>query len=233
MYLVVMGPAAAGKTSIARKLAEYEGLLINLDPASNTKADIDIRKWVSVEEVQRKYKLGIKGALLKSMELIASMDEWILNDRNEIKIVDTPGQLEIFLYHDYGKKIVEKLSKYDIVTALFVVDASEAISVENYLAILAQNAIINLKLMVPSVTAINKVDLVDRKKLLNLIDREKIEEMLSKGDALLSLARGLIDYVEYTSIVQRPLLVSAKTGEGLYDLYSAIHEAHCGCGDLS
>jgi len=232
MYLVVMGPAAAGKTSIAKKLAEH-GLLINLDPASETKSDIDIRKWIRVEEVQKKYGLGINGALLKSMELIADTNEWILDDRNEIKIVDTPGQLEIFLYHDYGKKIIEKLSHYDIVTSLFVVDAQEVVSVENYLAILAQNAMINLKLMVPSVTAINKIDLVEKEKIMELIDRNKLEEKLSKGDALLSLAKGLIDYMEYTSIVQRPLLVSAKTGEGIYDLYSAIHEVHCGCGDLS
>jgi len=232
MYRIVIGPAAAGKTSIAKKLAEY-GILINLDPASPSKANIDIRKWIKVEEVQKKYNLGINGALLKSMELIASLDEWILKDRNELKIVDTPGQLEIFLYHDYGKKVIEKLSNHDIVASLFVVDATEILSTENYLAILAQNAMINLKLMIPCVTAINKIDLVNREKLMEFIDRKKLEEKLSEGDALLSLAKGLVDYIEYTSILQRPLLISAKTGEGIYDLYSAIHEVHCGCGDLS
>lgn len=116
---------------------------------------------------------------------------------------------------------------------LFIVDATEILSVENYLAILAQNAMINLKLMNPCITVINKIDLVDRKNLIKYIDKMKLEKILQKEDVLYSLAKGLVDYIEYTSIYQRPLLVSAKTGEGMDDLLSAIHEIHCACGDLS
>lgn len=233
MFVLVIGPAAAGKTSIAKHLSKY-GILINLDAATPCNdADVDIREWVKVEEIQEKFNLGINGALLKSMELIVSMDEWICADKNEIKIVDTPGQLEIFLYHNHGRKIVEKLEKHDVVASLFIVDAQEILSIENYLAMLAQNAMINLKLMIPSVTAINKVDLVDRENLMKYVDKKYLEKKLEKGDALHSLAKSLIRYLEYTSILQRPLLVSAKTGEGIEDLYSAIHEVHCSCGDLS
>lgn len=232
MFVLVIGPAASGKTSIANCLSE-KGFLINLDPATPSNAQIDIRKWVKVEEIQKKYNLGINGALLKSMEIISEIDEWICQDRNEIKIVDTPGQLEIFLYHDYGKKIVEKMLNYDIVTSLFIIDAQEIVSLENYLAILAQNAMINLKLMIPSITAINKIDTVDMKKIKKFMDIKNVEKEFEGGDALLSLSKGLIDYVEYTSIYQRPLFVSAKSGEGIYDLYSVIHEVHCSCGDLS
>ena len=232
MFAVIVGPAGVGKTSVAKKLAEY-GIFINLDPASPTKADVDIRNWVKTEEVQKKYKLGINGALLKSMELVASSDDWILEDKNEFKVVDTPGQLEIFLYHDYGKKVIEKMAEHDAVALLFVVDATEIQTIENYLAILAQNAMINLKLMAPCVTAINKIDLVNKEKIMEFLDRERLEELLEKGDALQSLAKGLVDYIEYTSLVQRPLLISAKTGEGIYDVYSALHEVHCSCGDLS
>ena len=232
MFAIITGPAGAGKTSIAKKLAEY-GMLINLDPASKTKADVDIRQWVKTEEVQKEYGLGINGALLKSMELIASIDEWIPEDKNEFKVIDTPGQLEIFLYHDYGKKVIEKLLQRDIATLLFVIDATEILSVENYLAMLAQNAMINLKLLLPAVTAINKIDMVDREKIQKFLDKQQLEKMLNEKDALLFLAKGLVDYIEYTSLPQRPLLVSAKTGEGIYDVYSALHESHCGCGDLS
>ncbi|MCD6447539.1 MAG: ATP/GTP-binding protein [Thermoplasmata archaeon] len=232
MFVVVIGPAAAGKSSIAEILAR-DGVLINLDAATPSKAEIDIRKWVKVEELQEKYRLGINGALLKSMELIASMDEWISEDKNEFKVVDTPGQLEIFMYHDFGKKIIEKLSKHDIISCIFVVDAQEISSIENYLAMLAQNAMINLKLLIPCITAINKIDMVDKSRLLKYMDIRYIEEKIEEGDALLKLAKGLIDYIEYTSIVQRPLLVSAKTGDGIDDLFAAIHEVHCSCGDIS
>lgn len=232
MFVLILGPAGSGKTALVRRLKEYNTISINLDPASETKADINIRQWVRTEEVQKKFSLGINGALLKSMEIIAEREEWI-DGRDEIKVIDTPGQLEIFLYHDYGKKIVQKLCLRDIITGVFVVDATETSSIENYLSLLAQNAIINLRLGIPLLTAINKVDLVDRGKLLSFMRKDALKEMLEGGDALLNLAKGLIEYVEYTSIFQRPLLISAKTGEGIDDLYSAIYEVHCGCGDIS
>ncbi len=232
MFVVLIGPAAAGKTTLARRLAKND-ILINLDAATPSHADVDIRKWVRVEDIQEKYGLGINGALLKSMEIIAGMEEWIPEDAERIKFVDTPGQLEVFLYHDMGRKVVEKLVARDAVTSLFLVDATEMTEVENYLAMLAQNAMINLKLGVPSVTVINKIDAVDRERITRYFDMENLLKMLKGGDALVSLASGLVDYVEYTSIYQRPIMVSAKTGEGMDDLYSAIYEVHCSCGDLS
>ena len=232
MFVVIIGPAAAGKSTLARRLSE-EDMLINLDAATSSSADIDIRRWVKVEEIQRKYGLGINGALLKSMEIISEMEEWIPEGGEKIKFVDTPGQLEIFLYHGMGKKVVDKLAERDIVTSLFVVDALEINSVENYLSMLAQNAMINLKLGVPSVTVINKIDAVKREEITKWFDIENLKKMMEKGDALVSLASGLVDYLEYTSVYQRPLMVSAKTGEGIDDVYSAIYEVHCSCGDLS
>jgi len=88
-------------------------------------------------------------------------------------------------------------------------------------------------LLIPSVTAINKIDLTGRKSLEKLVDRAYVEKMLDNGDALRSLSRGLVDYIEYTTISQRPLFVSAKTGEGIEELYGVLHEVHCACGDLS
>ncbi|MEM2935261.1 MAG: ATP/GTP-binding protein [Candidatus Thermoplasmatota archaeon] len=142
MYVFILGPAGAGKTSIAKNLSEH-GILINLDAATPCDADVDIRKWVRIEEIQKNYALGINGALLKSMEIISNMDEWLVKDKNKIKIVDNPGQLDIFLYHDYGRKIVKKASENDIVSSVFVIDANEIISVENYLAMLALNSFDN------------------------------------------------------------------------------------------
>ena len=232
MFVLILGPAGAGKTTLGRKLREHSNAYINLDPASNAEADIDIRQWIKTEEVMKKFSLGVNGALLKSMEMISQQEEWI-DARNAIKIVDTPGQIEIFLHHDYGKKIVKKLCLCDIVTGIFVIDATEINSIENYLSLIAQNAIINLRLEIPTITVMNKIDLVNKSKISHFLNKENFKELLKDGDALKTLAKGLLDYVEYTSIFQRPLLVSAKTGLGIDDLYSAIHEAHCGCGDIS
>lgn len=232
MFVLILGSAGAGKTTLGKKLREHSDVYINLDPASNAEADIDIRKWIKTEEVMKKFSLGVNGALLKSMEMISLHEEWI-DKRNGIKIIDTPGQIEIFLHHDYGKKIVKKLCFHDIVTGIFVIDTTEINSIENYLCLIAQNAIINLHLEIPMITVMNKIDLINKAKISHFLNKETIKELLEDGDALKTLAKGLLEYVEYTSIFQRPLLVSAKTGLGIDDLYSAIHEVHCGCGDIS
>ncbi|MBC7081611.1 MAG: ATP/GTP-binding protein [Thermoplasmatales archaeon] len=231
MYVIILGPAGAGKTTMARALSEY-GFLINLDPATPCEANVDIRKWVKAEEIQKNYSLGINGALLKSMEIISNMDEWIVKDKDKIKIVDTPGQLDIFLHHDYGIKIVKKLAENDIVSSVFVIDANEILSVENYLAMLALNAIVNLRLSIPSISVINKIDMVDVNQIKKFFDKKYLDNEIKRGDAIVSLASGLIDYIEYTSIYSRPVLASAKNGEGIEELYDLIHEIHCSCGEL-
>ena len=113
MFVIVIGPAAAGKTSLAIKLAE-NGILINLDPATSIDADIDIRKWIRVEDVQKKYSLGINGALLKSMELISENNEWIKKDKNEIKLLREAAKITSEAFQEIKEMIKPGIREEDI-----------------------------------------------------------------------------------------------------------------------
>ena len=57
-------------------------------------------------------KLGPNGALIRSMELAMNSIDEIIEKIASLKypyvFVDTPGQMELFLFRDFGVELVEK-----------------------------------------------------------------------------------------------------------------------------
>ncbi|HID43423.1 MAG TPA: GTPase, partial [Archaeoglobaceae archaeon] len=117
MNLIVLGPAGSGKSTFVKSFSgylkdkDYDVKSVNLDSASDPifEATADIREFVRAEDVMREYRLGINGALIKSMEIAVESIDNILVE-GEFVLYDTPGQMELFLYSKEGLRIVEKIS---------------------------------------------------------------------------------------------------------------------------
>jgi len=96
--------------------------------------------------------------------------------------------------------------------------------------------IVQLRLDIPVVPAVTKADLVGLELGETLvIGLGKVRELVSKElqGALREVIPRLVDLmVEYMPSV-RLVKVSAKTGEGLEELYQLIYETYCSCGDLT
>lgn len=231
MNIIVIGPAGSGKSTFVKNFSEYlkdyDVKVVNLDPASDPiyEADRDVRNFVRTEKVMRKYNLGINGALLKSMELsLEYVDDLIVD--GDFVIYDTPGQMELFLYSKHGLKIAERIAKGWSV-CLFIIDAEVASTPENFASIVAQNAVISLRLTMPTLTVLNKCDLVD-------FDIGKVREGLKEvGGVLGEIVEKLADLIDYTTLKFRVLKISALKGIGFEDVFSAINEVFCSCGDIS
>ncbi len=152
MNLIVLGPAGSGKSTLVSALAnylrkDYTVRTVNLDPASPPpyRADRDVRQFVKAEEVMVKEKLGINGALIRSMELSLNHVEELIEVADFV-IYDTPGQMELFVYLNSGMEVARRIAKADSTVCLFVVDSAVARTPENYVSILAQNAVVSLRL---------------------------------------------------------------------------------------
>jgi len=235
MNLIVFGPAGSGKSTFVKSYSEYlkkrdyDVKTVNLDPASDPiyNADADIRKFVKAEEVMRKYRLGINGALIKSMEMAVKRIDDILIE-GDFVLYDTPGQMELFLYLKSGMKFVGKISANLWTAGIFIVDTSVAVTPENFISILAQNAVIALRTALPTLTVFNKVDIADFD-----FDIEEIKRNISEGGVLSELLEKLIVFMEHTTVPYRPVKVSSLTAEGFDEVFSVVNELFCSCGDIS
>ncbi len=231
MNVVVVGPAGSGKSTFVKSFSEYlrdyDVKVVNLDPASDPiyRADRDIRTFVKTEDVMRRYRLGINGALLKSMELAKKyIDDLIVE--GDYVLYDTPGQMELFLYSKHGLEIAEKIGN-SFSLCVFIIDAEVASTPENFASIVAQNAVISLRLSMPTLTVLNKCDLVD-------FDLKDVMGRLSEVEGLLGeIVEKLMSLIDYTTMRFRILKISAKKREGFDALFSALNEVFCSCGDIS
>jgi len=239
MEIVILGPAGSGKSLLTASFGEYlwkEGYtvkLVNLDPGCAVlpyKWDYDVRSMFTVEEIMRREGLGPNGAMLRAMEELRKIE--IPKFNVDYTLIDTPGQLEVFAFHESGPKIVESLRDP---VGLFIIDGT--ISVEDLPAAYLYALAVRYRLEINMITAINKVDLLNRTKAERirdyLLNPSKFKGKLKPKGVLQDLYIPLSELLQKVVPAQRIPLISAKTGQGLNELLNMLHEVKCACGDLT
>ncbi|ESU39381.1 ATP/GTP-binding protein [Giardia duodenalis] len=113
---IVVGPAGSGKSTYCAILQDHFSLLhrtvnvFNFDPASETipySAAVDIREFVSVQDVMEYCSLGPNGALVYALEYALSdplqqswLDDALGDYPDDYLLIDFAGQVELFTYYD-------------------------------------------------------------------------------------------------------------------------------------
>ncbi len=250
MIIVLMGPAGSGKTTLTASLGKwieenqgYSVGYVNLDPGAEAlpyNPDFDVRNWFTVEDIMVKEGLGPNGAMIRASELLAErrseLRRIIRGLKKEVVIIDTPGQSEIFIFRPAGPAITSTLKWIAPTIGVYLVDPTITPIISEASTSLLMGLIIQLRLDIPVVPAVTKADIVRVEFGETLaIGLEKVRELALKElqGALKEIIPRLIDLmIEYLPSV-RLVTVSAKTGEGLEELYQLIYETYCSCGDLT
>jgi GTPase SAR1 family protein len=249
MLIFILGTAGSGKTTLAINFYKWlnekakKACFINLDPGNlnlEIKPEVDVREWVRSEEVMKKFNLGPNYAIIKSMELIEKRIEVICKRiekcEAEFKIVDTPGQIELFLYRDVGQKILKKIASKERSVILFLIDVND-LEDEKFVSIVAWNAIVMLRLAENVVTLINKIDLLESKEIeilkKKILKKEFFENLKRKEDYRSLIAESLEKFFDFTSLSQRPIFISALKQKNFEEIENVIKEICCVCGDLT
>ena len=181
---LIIGAPGSGKTTYIKAMKEFysqcgrKALTINLDPANDNKNsifDIDIRKLIDLEDVEKKLKLGPNGSFLYCINFLNDNISWLEEQINQEKysnyfyyLIDTPGQIEIFTvspefknicdYITNEKKLNIKLCCVNLIECINMCDMPKYIfSIFSVL-----NSMINLAL--PQVNFISKCDLIKQLK---------------------------------------------------------------------
>ena len=250
MNVLLTGLAGAGKSRLTASLGGwlqrvqgFEVCYVNLDAGAESlpySANVDIRDFVRVDRIMREEGLGMNGAIVlaaeRSVGLLGEVISAISARNAEFNLIDSPGQQEIFIFRDYGPKTAEALQRHQQTIALHVIDAPLAQTPSQLATALMLATTSHLRLAVRTLSVVNKIDLGDAERIDALLsDPRAMRRMIEqeRAGAITDMAMALLGYVEQMMIVQRPIMVSAATNEGISGLYKAINEAMCACGDLT
>ncbi len=253
---VVVGMAGSGKTTFCQRLyswlvqkemknvsEEAEAKLnineivkgINLDPAVlNTKMPcyVDIRDTVDVKKIIKKYNLGPNGAINIALDLFLVQQEHkkdldIFAENCKFKIIDTPGQIESFVWNFPGEYLFRGLHPEKSVI-LYVMDlASQKSSPSSSLYLFLTNLLFatiirhkypNNRLLV----VLNKIDVNNYAEFIKYQkDYEYLLQRVSE-DPDLSFIGGMATYFEEFYKDLETVEVSSLTGEGRDKILSIL-----------
>lgn len=252
--VVFTGPAGSGKTTLVYAYSKWleENLYsrvatVNLDPGAEEtlyQPVFDIRSYFTLRDVMRKYGLGPNGAFIKATDLIAESINTIMNskpfiniDDYDIVLIDTPGQMEIFMLRPASNVLFEKLKKISKPVIVFVLDGTAMENVVDALTLWFINVLIHVKTGIYVIPVINKADLMDNVDLAKTLI-EKPESLLnimpcSIHGLATDIFKELVEISIKTKGPLRTVFVSAINGSNIDALHGIIHEAFCACGDLT
>ncbi len=249
--VVMIGPAGCGKTSMVASFGRWleselgeNPVYVNLDPGVLSlpyEPDYDVRSIVRVDDLMMETSLGPNGAMIRAAEIIEEKIEDVVASIRAVgeagfKLIDTPGQMELFLFREMGPRIIERLSEESRAVAVYILDPFLASSLSGLAVGISMSIITRLRLRIPVVSAINKADLLDAGKLEKLLadESELARRIVSEEHGLIAeLSAKFMDLVREFSKAMRIVKTSAKTGQGMQDLYNLINDALCECGDLT
>jgi GPN-loop GTPase len=229
--------------------------VLNLDPAVLNvpfQPNIDIRDSINYKEVMKQYNLGPNGGILTSLNLFATKIDQIItllekraNPTPDSKVpapkhflVDTPGQIEVFVWSASGSILLESLASSFPTVIAYIIDTPRTSSTSTFMSNMLYACSILYKTKLPMILVFNKTDVQDAdfaKEWMTDFDRfqEALNEEQNKGvfggdgfgggsgymaSLLNSMSLMLEEFYSHLNMVA----VSSMTGEGVDDFFEAV-----------
>ncbi|EOO00940.1 putative atp binding protein [Phaeoacremonium minimum UCRPA7] len=266
--VVCVGMAGSGKTTFMQRInahlhAQKEPpYVINLDPAVlNVPFDsnIDIRDSVNYKEVMKQYNLGPNGGILTSLNLFATKIDQVLNllekrtapepenpNKKPVKniLIDTPGQIEVFVWSASGTILLESLASSFPTVIAYIIDTPRTASTSTFMSNMLYACSILYKTKLPMILVFNKTDIKDASFAKEwMTDYDAFQNALQEdemnnafggaeggdgmgsgsgymGSLLNSMSLMLEEFYAHLSVVG----VSSMTGQGVDEFFQAVQE---------
>ena len=217
---------------------------MNLDPSVTAlpyEPDVDVRDYIIIEDIMKKYQLGPNGALIMAADLLATEIDKIrggIEDlSSDIVLVDTPGQMELFAFRSSGPYIAHGLTN-DPRSIVYLFDAAFSSNPLNFVSNLFLAAAVFNRFLLPQIHVLSKVDLLPSEQIDAILDWSEDEEYLQAAiETQLTaqkklLSRGVLQAIMDVGLTFGLITVSAKAQSGLVDLYSELTRIFTGGEEL-
>ncbi|KAI5296085.1 hypothetical protein KEM52_005741 [Ascosphaera acerosa] len=266
--------AGSGKTTFMQRINSYlhteqtPPYVVNLDPAVINlpyDSNIDIRDSINYKEVMKQYNLGPNGGILTSLNLFTTKVDQVMGilEKRTLPtdpatgapnpsaaratrhiLVDTPGQIEVFVWSASGSILLETLASTFPTVIAYVIDTPRTSSTSTFMSNMLYACSILYKTRLPMILVFNKTDVRDAEFAKEWMrDFEAFQAALTKeeesgmfggegaaagslggsgymGSYLNSMSLMLEEFYRYLNVVG----VSSMTGDGVDDFFAAVEE---------
>ncbi|ORX35348.1 aerobic respiration-related protein [Kockovaella imperatae] len=249
VVILCIGMAGSGKTTLMQRLNSHlhsrntPPYILNLDPAVSHmpySANIDIRDTVDYKEVMKQYNLGPNGGILTALNLFTTKFDQVLAFVEkraasvDYVLVDTPGQIEIFTWSASGSIITDAIASSLPTVVAYIIDTPRTTAPATFMSNMLYACSILYKTRLPFILVFNKIDVEPHdfaiewmhdfqayQAALDEKGRDEQGEMAYTSSLMSSMSLVLDEF--YNNL--RAVGVSAMTGEGMKDFFSAVEEA--------
>ena len=238
-FLFFIGTAGSGKSTLVGAFKQWcddsgvDATVVNMDPGAESlpyTADVDIREWISLEEVMSEYSLGPNGAQIVAADLMAvnisKMQEIIFGYDTDYVLVDTPGQLELFAFRESSNVLVDSFGREDSML-IYLSDPSLCRSPNGFVTAMVLGALAQFRLQIPMINLLSKADTLSEEDEQRMLDWYSVPDALY-GDLLDAdtnpetvVGLELFKAMENTGVFGEIRSVSSETMVGLEEIYAA------------
>ena len=233
--IFLTGTAGSGKSQLTSILTdsfiqnEKEVIAVNLDPGVTNlpySADIDIRDFISINEIMEKYNLGPNGAVILAADLIASkideINDTIQTYNPDYVFFDTPGQIELFAFRTSGPFFVQNINDQGRAN-IFLCDSTLISKPENFVSIALLASSIKLQLKIPQICVLSKQDLINNENLLKWAeDPTEIFNNLPKDGEMHDLTSRIASNLLEADLFEELIPVSSMTHQGIAEITALL-----------
>jgi len=250
-YIYFIGTAGAGKSTLTNCFRQwmtsqgFDAITVNLDPGAENlpyEPDVDIRDWISLEDVMKSYGLGPNGAQIACADMLAlntsDVKESIDSFKTDYVLMDTPGQLELFVFREAGKYIIEFMNPKQSMIA-YILDPALAKTASGFVSQLLLSISTSFRLNYPQVNILSKSDLISDqeretvKKWSEDIDELEAAILSEEASVYREMSGGILNLLrDFSGQIQ--MIQTGKEGlMGIDNLYTLIQLQFQGGEDLT
>jgi len=250
VFLYFIGTAGSGKSTITHVFKQWmnnkglDAITVNLDPGAENlpyTPDVDIRDWISLKEVMDSYDLGPNGAQIACADMLAlntsDVKESIASFKTDYVLMDTPGQLELFVFREAGKYIIEFLNPERTMIG-YILDPSLAQNPSGFTSQLLLALNTSFRLSKPQINVLSKKDMLSKDKLERIMNWSENPEFLENDilseepSVYQEMSRSLINLIKDFQSELKIYPTSKEKMSGISDIYTIIQMRFFGGEDL-
>ncbi|OYT28701.1 GTPase [Thermoplasmatales archaeon ex4572_165] len=240
IFLYLIGTAGSGKSTLAHTFKQWtnvhgiDSVVVNLDPGAENlpySPDVDIRDWISLKEIMNDHGLGPNGAQVACADLIAmNMDDVkksIQSFKTDFVVLDAPGQLELFVFRESGRLIMQTLQPNRSVIG-YLIDHVLARTPSGFITQLLLSLTAQYRIGIPQINMLSKADMFTESELDEIISWSKDSGLLEtavsnqKATVYREMSEGILRLIEGFLHHSSIFPVSKEEYLGIDDLYTNI-----------